>query len=404
MSSDMVSQLRQKIGGGPQDWSVSEIGDGNVNFIFRLQGPKGQVLMKQAVPYLRIVGESWPLSLKRNFFEFRALQTHSKLAPAYMPEVFSYNESTSSMIMEFLDDHLILRKGMMAGTEYPNFSEHISDYMAQTLFFTSDLALNAGEKKELMQLFCENIDLCKITEDLIFTDPYRKAPQNHWTTPELDSDVLSLQTDVPLKIAATEMKAKFLTHAQALIHGDLHSGSIMVNAEETKVIDPEFAFFGPMGFDMGLLFANFFMSYFSQFSHEEKERNQYENWILRQIEEVWKGFAAKFSKLWDSDLKGDYLAPQFSEGEQRKQIIQTMRKKYLQELFADSIRFTGCEMIRRIVGLAHVADLEQIKDPKTRAMAERRCLRMAREIMVNHSKYTEIEHLTQLAKSMRIQT
>ena len=42
---------------------------------------------------------------------------------------------------------------------------------------------------------------------------------------------------------------------EALIHGDLHTGSIMVTESETRVIDPEFAFYGPMGFDVGAVSA-----------------------------------------------------------------------------------------------------------------------------------------------------
>jgi 5-methylthioribose kinase len=30
------------------------------------------------------------------------------------------------------------------------------------------------------------------------------------------------------------------------------------------VIDPEFAFYGPMGFDLGAILANFFLAYLSQ--------------------------------------------------------------------------------------------------------------------------------------------
>ena len=30
------------------------------------------------------------------------------------------------------------------------------------------------------------------------------------------------------------------------MHGDLHTGSIMVTDDDTRVIDPEFAFYGPM--------------------------------------------------------------------------------------------------------------------------------------------------------------
>ena len=49
----------------------------------------------------------------------------------------------------------------------------------------------------------------------------------------------------------------------ALLHGDLHTGSIMAEAGKTMVIDPEFAFYGPMGFDIGALLANLLLAYFA---------------------------------------------------------------------------------------------------------------------------------------------
>lgn len=52
------------------------------------------------------------------------------------------------------------------------------------------------------------------------------------------------------------MKEKFMTQAQALVHGDLHTGSIMINQTETYVIDPEFAFYAPIGFDVGAVIAS----------------------------------------------------------------------------------------------------------------------------------------------------
>jgi 5-methylthioribose kinase len=42
-----------------------------------------------------------------------------------------------------------------------------------------------------------------------------------------------------------------MNNAQALIHGDLHTGSILIKEDSMKVIDPEFAFYGPMGYDIG---------------------------------------------------------------------------------------------------------------------------------------------------------
>jgi 5-methylthioribose kinase len=96
-----------------------------------------------------------------------------------------------------------------------------------------------------------NIDLCQITEDFVFTHPFEQNETNVYNIELKDFEIKSIQEDCELKIAVAEMKRKFMTEAQTLIHGDLHTGSIMANEEETYVIDPEFAFYGPMGFDVG---------------------------------------------------------------------------------------------------------------------------------------------------------
>jgi 5-methylthioribose kinase len=403
LNPENIALIGEQIGGAPDSWTIDEIGDGNVNMIFRLAGPNGQVLLKQAVPYLRCVGESWPLSLRRNFFERKALEAHATYAPQYLPRVLAFDETSASMVMEFLGDHIILRKGVMRGIRYPNFAEHITDYMAKTLFFTSDLFLPAGQKKEHMQLFCENVDLCKITEDLIFTDPYRVADKNRWTTPELDSIAKSFAEDAELKVAITELKAKFLTSAQALIHGDLHTGSIMVNQSETKVIDPEFAFYGPMGFDVGLLLANFFLAYYSQ-AGLGCNPLEYEGWLLEQAEQIWCKFERKFSALWDEHLDGDYLPARLLTAETRSQVINRVRADYLARLFDDSLRFAASEMIRRILGLAHVADMDEIAEPKARALSETRALYAARELLLNHGKYRNISQTLAMIREQRTRT
>ena len=163
--------------------------------------------------------------------------------------------------------------------------------MAATLFKTSDLYLPAGEKKRRMAVFCGNTELCKITEDLVFTDPYRDAKLNHWTSPQLDDIALEFRSDGPLKAAAQAMKLKFLSSAEALVHGDLHSGSIMATTNDIRVIDPEFAFFGPMGFDTGALIANLILAYLSQIGHETAPggRDAHRAWILGQTIDVGTG-------------------------------------------------------------------------------------------------------------------
>ena len=144
----------------------------------------------------------------------------------------------------------------------------MATFMAETLFATSDLGQPAAAKKDAHGAFCDNIELCKITEDLVFTDPWRVAAANRWTSPQLDVTAAAVRADGPWKRAAQEYKLKFLSEAQALIHGDLHTGSIMVTEDETRVIDPEFAFYGPMGFDVGALAGQFLPRLLRPSGHE----------------------------------------------------------------------------------------------------------------------------------------
>ena len=90
-----------------------------------------------------------------------------------------------------------------------NFRQ-ISDYLARSLFFTSDMALPADRKKRMVATFCANTELCKITEDLIFTEPYMVHPRNRWTAPQLDSIAAEFRGDAPLKLAISRLKLQFL--------------------------------------------------------------------------------------------------------------------------------------------------------------------------------------------------
>ena len=51
-----------------------------------------QVIAKQALPYVRCVGESWPLTLERATFECSALQEQRKLVPERVPEVYHFDK------------------------------------------------------------------------------------------------------------------------------------------------------------------------------------------------------------------------------------------------------------------------------------------------------------------------
>ena len=218
-----------------------------------------------------------------------------------------HNEALALVVMELIEPHIIMRKGLIAGTLYPRFVGDIATFLARTLFFSSDLAIPAAQKKEGIAAFAGNHALCKITEDLIFTDPYRVAEQNRWTQPWLDATAAAFREDLDLHAAVSRLKLKFLNAPEALIHGDLHTGSIMVTEGSTVVIDPEFAFYGPMGFDLGAVIGNLLMAYLASAGHERSpgERRLFEVWVLETIENVWTEFAREFLELWRTEAHGD---------------------------------------------------------------------------------------------------
>ncbi|WP_315703472.1 MULTISPECIES: S-methyl-5-thioribose kinase [unclassified Bradyrhizobium] len=398
-----VPAVAARLGGSPQSWTIDEVGDGNLNLVFIVRGATGGLAVKQALPYVRLVGESWPLPLSRAHYEYLALTHQARLAPELVPAVLHHDEQLALTAMDLLEPHIIMRKGLVAGTIYPGFVDHITTFLARTLFFSSDLALTAAEKKERIAAFAGNHALCKITEDLIFTDPYRVAEQNRWTTPWLDLTAADIRADLDLHVAISRLKLEFLSSAEALIHGDLHTGSIMVTADDTKVIDPEFAFYGPMGFDIGAVIANLLMAYLASAGHERTpgERRDFEAWVLATVEQVWTEFARKFVDLWRENATGDAYPLALFEGQAGAARLEAERQAYMARLFQDTIGFTAAKIIRRILGLAHNIDFELIEDSRVRATCEARSLRLARAMMVETESFRSIAAVTEAARRFR---
>ncbi|WP_010283268.1 S-methyl-5-thioribose kinase [Bacillus timonensis] len=351
-----------------------EIGDGNLNLVFHItdeDADKG-IIIKQALPYAKVVGESWPLSLKRATIEANALLAAADYVPTLVPKVFYSDEQLAITVMEDLSHLQIARAGLIEGKNFPLLSEHIGTYLAKTLFYTSDFGIDPTKKKLAVQKFI-NPDLCKITEDLVFTDPFFNIDTNSFED-ELQHDVEQIWNDQLLKLEVAKLKQKFLTQADALLHGDLHTGSIFASETETKVIDPEFAYFGPLGFDLGQFIANLLLNAISRDTNNREP-------LYKHIENTWDVFSATFSQAWKNDAVDLYRD---TEG---------YLKYVLEQTFEDSIGFAGCEVIRRTIGLAHVADLDTIENFDRKIATKQHALRLGKELIRDRKSINELPTL-----------
>jgi 5-methylthioribose kinase len=386
-------EIRALLGGQPESWRVREVGDGNLNLVFIVQGADGSVCVKQALPYVRVAGASWPMTLERAFFEACYYSAVAPHVAGKIPRIYHYEPELYCTVMEFLSPHIILRQGLIAGQRYPEVGRDIGEYVARACFFTSDLARPFEHKMDGIALFARNKELVRITVDLVFCDPYRYNERNRHTTPQLDEVVADLRADGRLKLAAATFGQKFLNEVQALVHGDLHSGSVMVTEGDTRVIDPEFAFYGPIGFDLGAFLGNLLLSWYSQPGHATQQDNRvaYQHWILEQAEAFWESFRSTFLAVWAENAHGDVLPVSMFTRSEEASTLQTARRAFLDGLFADMLGFAACKMIRRIVGFAHVIDFERIEDVAVRARCEAGALAMARTLLTCPAQFRAIE-------------
>ncbi len=373
-----------------------EIGDGNLNFVFIVKSqknPSKALIVKQAVPYLRCAGESFPLSRERMTFEIRALQSYEKLVPTYAPKIYYSDEEMSVVVMEFLSEHIIMRKGLIESVYYENFSEHISTFMAHTLFYSSSLHLESSQKRLFMDRFNANKELCKLTENFVFTFAYMEHETN-----EIEENCLEeakeLFSQMKFRKNVLKLKYIFMTKSDALLHGDLHTGSIMINEKETYVIDPEFAFFGPFGFDIGALIANLISAYISHFYRSEDK--VYQEWILKTIQEVYEKFEEKFLKLWDEQHESALITEKFIDNVTLKEF----KKEFMHKIFQESVGFAGCKMARRVFGIAGVEEIRGLEDKTKKKEANLRALKTGVTLIENYENIQNVDELITIIKEL----
>jgi len=378
------------------DWDkldILEIGDGNLNFVFRVSNSADtskSVIVKQAVPYLRMVGEAWPLGRDRMLYEIRALKTYNDLVPHLVPKIFHADEEMSTLVMQCLDDHIILRIGMIDGVQYPNVAEHLGVFMAETLFKTSAWGMESTQRRSLMNEFTMNSELCKLTEEFIFTFPYMEHDSNY-SNPATDQWAKeNIHTDYEYKKDVLRFKDLFVTKTEALLHGDLHSGSLMVNQKESYVIDMEFAFYGPISFDLGKVISNFLLCCTAHYHRSGGA--EYRQWILEQIPVIWNTFESHFLELWKQAGNSAMLMDGFFSETEKSQF----RKSYMQNLLKDAAGFAACSITRRTVGIAGVADIRDIEDINVRSSLEIANLKLSKRLMAERNKLNSIEDLLKL--------
>lgn len=379
--NDAVEYAKEKLNyfEDTSNLECKEIGDGNLNYVFKIVdlNSKKSVILKHSGEDTR-AKSGRKLNVDRNIVECKILQLQNKYCPGFVPEIYMYDEVMNCYAMEDLSNYTIMRTALLQNKTFPHFADNITTFMVNTLLPTTDVVLNHKEKKQMVKEYI-NPDLCDISEQLVFTEPFGNFLNENEVIDSMNGFVKeNIYDDNLLRLECAKLKFNFMNNAQALLHGDLHTGSIFINETSIKVIDPEFTFYGPIGYDVGNVIANLFLAWAHGFTTivDKNERIQYLGWIEKCITDIVDLFKSKFIKKFKQEAT-DLLAK--SEG---------FDEWYLKSVLEDTSSTVGLEMIRRIVGIAKVEDITSIEDEEKRAEVEKILILSGKDFILNRSKYT----------------
>ncbi|KAG5190926.1 kinase-like domain-containing protein [Tribonema minus] len=451
-----------------EDIEQEEIGNGGgsgiFNLVFKCTGPKGTVIVKQALPQ-PTGNDGGALPLERAKFEVMALQELGKLCPDSVAKVSHFDAALAAQVQQHIPPpHAPLRDSLIAGERCGTFARDLGTFLARSLYFNSGLHLSVPALRDMAAVWTKN---SAMTSALV----------------QLDAVAASIRRDFQLKLAVSELREKFLHCTEALMHGNLHSGCLMVTEGSTYITDPEFATMGPRAFDPASVIADLILAYFASAAHSSGGEDDDDDnddsaataaaaaaaaalhaaWILEQIAAFWTVFETQFLALLSADdgaqqhgsagcaLSADAQLQHGSAGcalsapdsaqqhgsagcmpsadaQQHGSAGCTLsadtqqhgsegcvlphahfrgggdaaaaRAQYMRRLWLDVLGFAGVQIIRRVIGAAHVDALERIHAADARAACETRALATARTLLLSAASIRDAATLAALLESI----
>jgi 5-methylthioribose kinase len=238
---------------------LTTAGDGNMNWVRRATARSGTTLiLKRSLPYVAkypdIPAPQARIEVEAAFY--RAIE-HTRLADD-TPSVIGFDNTTQTLCLEDLGEGKDLTR------IYSGDTDEAPAVMAKLLSWLSELhALPIPNP-----LLFNNLDMRKLNHEHIFALPFT-CDNGLELTPAL-ADAWRTLLDPALSDQAKALGDIYLrtyTDNASLLHGDFYPGSwLRQTSGAVAVIDPEFCFYGPAAFDLGVFWAHL---RFANYSDEE---------------------------------------------------------------------------------------------------------------------------------------
>jgi len=298
----------------------------------------------------------------------RVLERH-RCCPEYSINVMLHDIDQSCVVMQDFTANESLLTRLSKADSLPQIGPQLAHFLAYTLFYTSDFYLSQTEKNaNLKQLLSSDCQLT--TDDSSFTEPYEELKSRNIVQTSIDR-LSELRQDETFKAEIAELKAKCLNTTQAFVHGNLTCEQVLVDKKAIKVINTEYAFYGPIGFDVGTILGSFLINFCtSALSLKTYERANQLDTLIQTIRDIWNLFADIFSGLMKTETQN--LALQNA----------TYQARFLRSVFLDSLGYAGCELIRQATMSSPINDFNSISDDEAQEKAKCHCIELG-QVLVN---------------------
>ena len=149
-----------------------------------------------------------------------------------------------------------------------------------------------------------------------------------------------------------------------------------------KVIDMEYAFCGPVAFDLGYLFGNLISQYvcagFRPYD-KEKDRETFRNYIMDTIEGIYTEYCRLVTLYWNKDAKEEYKG------------VKGLQEDFFGKLLGRTIGYCSNANLFRIASEIDFPEYSAIPDREMMRQAVTLSALMDRRMLLNRDNYKEIQ-------------
>ena len=234
--------------------NVSRAGEGNMNCTLRVCTERRSCIAKQSRPWVEkypsIPAPDSRIAMEASFYSSVA---SSEAVATRMPRLLDFDEGQRVMLLEDLGETADFMRiyGACADRDLP--LQSLCGWLS---------ALHGTRFNIQTQRALENRGMRVLNHEHIFDLPLQadNGLDLDGLTEGLSATARALKEHAQYAQAVNDLGQRYLGEGTSLLHGDFYPGSWVESGNDVWIIDPEFCFFGPAEFDVGVFVAHLLLA------------------------------------------------------------------------------------------------------------------------------------------------